>query len=730
MTTTMCSMRAGRWIITISIVCAGALAGCPQPEPEQPTTAPTTKTTPATIPATQAIKPPLTSLFDVIRAHNPEFSTTQPRSIPVDNSIAAHHVIQEPIYLDARGDLWITSKDSLPAEQLMLSAFKEQTHVTTDRLRFVRWFRSDDARLRNPIANLVVERNGREYFLGVLERYARPADPIELDSHLKRDWSRAWIWNDAIVVPTDRGISVIEITRKSDLEIAIDERTIDLIEPMPGSEIHVTLAPGGLIAWGSHADSDRTSRVAKFENDRWVIIAGDNLEQRGTWPVSVDQILPMLDGTVIVVYRLENELCVTSVLLAKIDVDERAIVKLVGQLSDPDPSARDLAQQQISAFGPGAWPVLERMMESQPMEARVRLRILLGDRRAPTIGGLRIEPGEGRIVSRLSDGGVVLYLKSGVSGVTRAGVTQRYAPVWLAVRPGRIPERLDGAFIEQLARSTRLKCWGDEWIIEHDVEGPLRWMGNHFEPIVRRNERSFGRFVGIDSRGRWILRSVEPDGPTLLIDPTIPDPRPRLPIWALDVSPGMSGWNDEGWPVIDRGGAWTLKGESWRALSKAESEKSITTVLEKSPGAPNAPILTRANGDEIFDGLTRLVLKSKTGNSIDWPLPIELNGSGIDGRALLFETPGEHRLMLVNAPGRIIRLKLNDDKSGFEVEAIFAKHIPSGEIRRIWQDPAGRIIIASGKGKLTICFPDGDIPRATRNLIASGELKDASLDDQ
>ncbi|HQY88351.1 MAG TPA: hypothetical protein PK402_06815, partial [Tepidisphaeraceae bacterium] len=438
-------MRFGRWIITMSIVAVCALTGCPKPEPEKPATAPTTSTgtttAPTTTPATQAIKPPLESLLDVVRAHDPEFPSTQPTTMPVDYMIAAHHVIEEPIYLCARGDLWLTSSEGVSAEQLMLTAFKTQTHVTTDRVRFVRWFHSGDARLRNLIANFIVEREGQEFFVGLLERYAKPAEPIALDGKIRRDWSRAWMWNDAIVVPTDRGISVIRIVNESERKLRLDERSIDLTEPMPGSETHVIFAPVGLLAWSSHADSDRMSRVAKFENDEWTIVAGDDIAQRGSWPKSIDQVLPMLDGTVIVVHRVEKELRVSSVMLTKIDVDESAIRNLVEQLSDPDPALRDQAQQLISAYGPGAWPVLEKLAENQPMEARVRIRILLGDQRSPTIGGLRIEAGEGRIVSRLNDGGIVLFLKSGVSGVTRAGVTQRYAPAWVAIRPNRLPER-------------------------------------------------------------------------------------------------------------------------------------------------------------------------------------------------------------------------------------------------------------------------------------------------
>jgi len=59
------------------------------------------------------------------------------------------------------------------------------------------------------------------------------------------------------------------------------------------------------------------------------------------------------------------------------------------------------------------------------------------------------------------------------------------------------------------------------------------------------------------------------------------------------------------------------------------------------------------------------------------------------------------------------------------MEAVFTHRIPSSDdVRRIWLDDAGRIVIAYDGDKLAICFPDGRIPRQIMNLIPAKELRD------
>src|SRR5205823_7718583 len=113
--------------------------------------------------------------------------------------------------------------------------------------------------------------------------------------------------------------------------------------------------------------------------------------------------------------------------------------------------------------------------------------------------------------------------------------------------------------------------------ISDPAQGPRRLEGNHVEPLLRASEAAYGYFVGIDARGRWLFRKSATDTETLVLDPTTPDPTPRLPIWLLEVKKGSVGWDKENWPVIKRGGAWSLHENGWVALD--EKKDAIITDL-------------------------------------------------------------------------------------------------------------------------------------------------------
>src|SRR5438552_14364759 len=89
------------------------IAGCKRPAP-----APTT--VPATQASTRPAKPaPTTSYVDVVRASYPAYPATQPLVVPVDYGDAGHFILPEPVYLDPRGDLWITRADSPPLSEAL-----------------------------------------------------------------------------------------------------------------------------------------------------------------------------------------------------------------------------------------------------------------------------------------------------------------------------------------------------------------------------------------------------------------------------------------------------------------------------------------------------------------------------------------------------------------------------------------------------------------------------------
>ena len=87
-------------------------------------------------------------------------------------------------------------------------------------------------------------------------------------------------------------------------------------------------------------------------------------------------------------------------------------------------------------------------------------------------------------------------------------------------------------------------------------------------------------------------------------------------------------------------------------------------------------------------------------------------------------------MFLFNQPGRVLRIKPTPDKpQPYKLDATFTKRIPNEDHpNRIWLDPAGRIIIATGGNTLSICFPAGRIPHDIATKMTAADLKDAEED--
>jgi hypothetical protein len=331
---------------------------------------------------------------------------------------------------------------------------------------------------------------------------------------------------------------------------------------------------------------------------------------------------------------------------------------------------------------------------------------------------------------------VVFYLDAGVTMPGPEGEPQPTAPAWLSLRPGRAAKLLSEFFPQDLqpGKQTLTTC-GDEWIVFDEAQGPRRFMENHYQPMLKKTEKPFTRFIGFDRRGRWVFKPASSSTPTLLIDPTLPDVRPRLPVWVYPVKDGKVGWTAQNWPVIDRGGAWVLIDKGWRPLDK-DREKMITEVPE--PPAPatapattqattqattlpattqssEPPILADSDGTKYYDGLQTIRIVSKDGKQETWPLPPTATGGG----DVWFFHAGEDRFFLFNEPGRVLRLKRTPEgPEPFRLEATFTRNIPSGDsAARIWLDPAGRIVIAHDGNTLTILFPSGQVPSDIAKLM-------------
>jgi hypothetical protein len=355
----------------------------------------------------------------------------------------------------------------------------------------------------------------------------------------------------------------------------------------------------------------------------------------------------------------------------------------------------------------------------------------------PTLGGMTLVGEKLRTVTRHDDGGIVLYAEAGVAISRDAGEPVRRAPAWLSIRPGHATEILDDALVKELKpESHQLLAFGTapDWVVTGDAAGPRRWIGNDFVPFLNKDERGFTEVVGIDRRGRWLFRkpgdSQNPE--TLIIDPTLPDPKPRLPFWEF-LTARAFGWDAEGWPVVRReGGEWALRENGWRLLDPNKGERMLTEVpppatrpatspghvrredINSSTTRSVPPLLVDDTGTSYYDGLTTLEAVSPDGRSTVWPLPPAAVGKG---PVTLIKTP-DGVLFLFNQPGRVLRIRPTPGEAEpFTLEATFTRRIPSvTRPKRIWLDPAGRIVVVDAR-RVILFFPQGFIPPKIRDLM-------------
>lgn len=677
-------------------------------------------------PKVDAATPPAT-FIDVVRAESPTFPTTQPLAVPLELNQAARLVIHAPIYLcRSSGDLWITLPNAAPTAKVLKNAAEgdaadPQTHVLRDNVVFVHWSAAPSG---NIVPTLICRGNDGSFEAVTEDR--RFAVPPQQGYR----WDRAFSWNDRVVVPTASGISVLQLRpqiREWHRELLAGATTRPTTRPSESAVAQALPDGQGLLAWAPWERGGVGSRgAARFIDDKWVELGPDQ-----GWPERIAYLVPLRDGTVFQFVTHENDgISVETAPLDSSTVDEHAIEKLVTDLSDADPDVRRKAVSELANFGPGAWPVLARLSADQPPQAKLLLRQLLKDKNRPTLSGMTLLGDRVlRLASRLSDGGAVFYVPQGISIPDADGEPAVTAPAWLSVRPGHYIELLSEILTADLKPDEcHLDVVGDQWVATTDIRGPRLFYGNGFATLLRKDERDFTQVVGADQRGRWLFRKASADAasgaatPTLVLDPHLPDPTPRLPVWNLAIAETV-GWDKDNWPVVQNGAAYALNETDWRPLDKDEkfstsaSEVPPTTLPASGPStapasgpaAGRTPILIAPDGSKYYGGLTNLEVILPDGTRTDWPLPPIANGTG--PVTLLRTKPG--KLFLFNQPGRLLRIAPTPlGPEPFKLEATFTKNIPSiAKPTRIWMDPAGRIDIA-WENRLAILFPEGFLPRA------------------
>jgi len=763
-------------IVLLSLlVVAGIIGGAAYYRYRHPlvaTSRPTTTTAPVTQPATveARAKPkphPTTQILDILRAKDPKYPTTQRLDDSLDLKYAARILLSDPVYLDVQGNLWITRPDA-PADFNFIKAASSDTatHVVRDVVVFVLWDATDNGKW---LPHLVVKPPQSKGYELVDYDGRRPlADPHHFD------WSRALALQGPpgepahIVVPTATGACAFAFGDDPDAILKSHHQLIDpKSKDAADRAVQLVMDTQGVIAYvtnaaGTHGEKG-LARFAPKPNATevprpyaWSPLSG--------WADQIVYLIPLLDGSVLQIASIDNDekdkVAFSLNTLTQVTIDQKRVYQLIDQLSDPASEKRDEAFKTLTTFGPSIAPLMEKVIEQQPVEAQIRIRQLLKNKITPSLGSMSLVDGCMRVVNRLPDGGIVFYSEAGVS-IPRFDDTPAYvAPAWLSLRPGRAAELLPATLVADLqpGKQTIIPWSLNDYIVLDPVQGPEWFIGNHLEPLLHKEHRQFNHFTGIDSTGRWIFQT-KPNAPklhsttapsttqdsalstqdlALILDPHLPDPTPRLPGWLLPRSVGKVGWGKNHWPVIYMDAKpnpvpWALGESEWRVVD--EKKESVLTT-PPAPTPPPAPTTTRASthasttqsitqasvpspqdfllvtpdGTQYYDGRQTLTVIRPDGARLTWSLPKSALGTG---KPTLLGTR-DGRLFLFNEPGRVVRIRPTPDSDEpFTVEAVFTRGVPSDSTPlRIWLDPADRICIAHDQSRITILFPNGRIPPA------------------
>ena len=755
--------RANRLVLIIAVlVAAGGVAFLivrdrlfGRSATTQPSTRPTTQLA-ASQPSTQPKAP--TDYLGVIRDHYPDYPATQPLNRPLALRDAGQFLIPDPVHLDPhRGVLFITRADAPTTDELYDPKTRppinrRQFVLTREHVLYAHW--GLDAEQADWQLHLVVPGDKAGTFNLVSRSSRQP-----LGSASDYDWPRAFSFQQRIYVPTRHGLSVFTISpgsmenrRRGEVPppIITETRSPPLAEgDGPHAPVQVQLDLRGVLAWIPPQGDHRGSTGAiRFVEDQWLRLEG------AAWPNSLAHLIPLPDGNCMQVLDTGNgEARLAIVSLDPVKVDERKIAQLILNLSDPDIEVRDKAYTELANYGPGAWPIAERMLEGEPEETKARLRDLLRAKVQPFLGGLQLNGRKLSVITRNSDGSVVLHAPDGVTRPRGNNEPQVIAPAFLHVRRGPFIYPLDQELVHEFnpARQ-KLTSYADEWLVIDDLLGPRRYFTGTLYPMLRKDQRHFIHFLGIDGAGRYLFRQPDTDTPTLIIDPYLADPVPRLPIWH---TAGTSvGWDKDNWPVLQTATTGAIGRDRFRGMDpakdrffskpnevppvpayapkasatrpttqNADTQPASRPSMELTPEEAARPLLAHAD-HWYFGGQTSLKVAQPDGAVIEWMLPPTAAGSDNFKPWLVRTSDGI--LFLYNRPGAMHRIRPTPGRSEpFKLETTYTRRVPNTPTpTRVWVDPFDRICIVWNGTDVAILFPAGYIPPETRTMIPQSEQDD------
>ena len=560
---------------------------------------------------------PLTFIA-VVRANMPSFPAVQPLDNPLDLPQAAHLVLRDPIYLDSRLNLWITRPEAPPTADVLRKPNPEAEYVVADRVLFVHWAANE--------LDVITPRVVAPRPDGAFD-YVTAAGRKRFGGGRDYQWHRARAWDDKILVPTRTGVSVFRFNP------APVETYQDLLDPSRESGgARNPREPGGPAAGASTTNPSNTVKppepqllfdgegflawlpwerglpggrgAARFDGTKWVPLGA-----AAGWPDKILHLIPLLGGSVMQLWVADGDNVKFGVAtVGDPSFDRPAVEKLIVQLDAPAQADRDDAFAKLTRYGPAIRPMLKELLPDLPAEAQGRVRKLLSEQVRPLLGPMSTLGDKLRLVSRHADGGAVFFADAGVSVATADGESVEHVPAWLAVRPGQpvrlLPDALTADLSPETAEVIAVDGHEGEWVVVSgaagDDRGPRRFVGNGLVNLVRKDEAAFTRLVGVDRRGRWLLRKPGGDE-TLVLDPNLPDVTPHLPVWNYTTAEEV-GWDKENWPAVRQaGGLFRLKEGDWEGLEAGER-----LIAQPDPDLqPGAPLLTAPDGTRYFGGADR-----------------------------------------------------------------------------------------------------------------------------
>jgi hypothetical protein len=691
--------------VAIFLVAIGGLAAyrfwSQKPEVVVETPATTTATAPATTTAptpTTAPKPPkkLVDLLDIVRADHPDYPTTQPLDLPSDVQDAAKIVVDRPNYLDPAGRLWITHPEGQAIDDLLKKPFKQWTLLVQEQPVCATY------PLDGGQPTVITREGGDAYVL-----HAPRRAPVKMNLSSLR-WESAAPLGDRLLVPSDGGAMWIALAANQPVVPPIALR-YDQNDHTPAVIVNTGVTA---LIWSPWENDKPGSHGAIFVDAKRQL----TLDSSNGWFDKIVQLVPLADGSILAIGRtdtgIELKLNTIDKPREQTPAEVERITALAKKLGDDDPRIREATQRELESIGPSSHTVLEKLHDSLSPEAQLRIENLLGQQFAPTLAGLHPQEGVVQTVARFRDGGCVLLLTGG--GIYEEnGQDIALNPAWISIRPGRYIERLEGDMVSNFnVGKQQMVAFGNEWVVVDSVLGPRRVLGPRMLTLLPRDLRHYNQLVGIDASKRWLFTSAREPGKTLILDPSLPDPTPRLPIWKID-APDGAGWTDTGWPAQKRvvgpdTRIFVLGERGWRLIDeKTEKFQSTAPELTKTAKAPDGRTF-ELDGQAI-----------KVGDRT-----LDLPGEARSVESIAFT---EDRLFLIGA-GFVQRWRFDPESTALPAkpEATFTKGLPTSHTRA-WLDPSGRIVFAEDT-TLTVAFPPGrvhpDIAKLMLNTVQDEEQKE------